>query len=156
MALIASTSVANLTSPWPVERPFSILISAYFTSPAKKPALWDVVAACTHTQTQSDLCCPDWLRAPHSLQLPRITVMAMTQSDWPTPLVYNLIEQRCWEAWGTVWEMTRVSQHTSHERKESGEKSGRLLLRSPAISLGFTIFGWDFCVCNRFLIQPLR
>ena len=31
-----------------------------------------------------------------------------------------------------------------------------LLLRSPAISLGFTIFGWDFCVCDRFLIQPLR
>ena len=22
--------------------------------------------------------------------------------------------------------------------------------RSPAISLGFTIFGWDFCVCDRF------
>ena len=30
-----------------------------------------------------------------------------------------------------------------------------LLLHSPAISLGFTIFGWDFCVCDR-LIQPLR
>ena len=29
-------------------------------------------------------------------------------------------------------------------------------LRSPAISLGFTTFGWDFCVCDRFLIQPLR
>ena len=28
--------------------------------------------------------------------------------------------------------------------------------RSPAISLGFTTFGWDFCVCDRFLIQPLR
>ena len=25
-----------------------------------------------------------------------------------------------------------------------------LLLRSPAISLGFTIFGWDFWVCDRF------
>ena len=24
----------------------------------------------------------------------------------------------------------------------------------PAISLGSTIFGWDFCVCDRFLIQP--
>ena len=23
-------------------------------------------------------------------------------------------------------------------------------LRSPAISLGFTTFGWDFCVCDRF------
>ena len=31
-----------------------------------------------------------------------------------------------------------------------------LLLCSPAISLGFTISGWDFCVCDRFLIQPLR
>ena len=30
------------------------------------------------------------------------------------------------------------------------------LVRSPAISLGFTTFGWDFCVCDRFLIQPLR
>ena len=29
-------------------------------------------------------------------------------------------------------------------------------LRSPTISLGFTTFGWDFCVCDRFLIQPLR
>ena len=29
-------------------------------------------------------------------------------------------------------------------------------LRSPAISLGFTTFGWDFCVCDHFLIQPLR
>ena len=29
-------------------------------------------------------------------------------------------------------------------------------LRSPAISLGFTTFGWDFCICDRFLIQPLR
>ena len=29
-------------------------------------------------------------------------------------------------------------------------------LRSPAISLGFTTYGWDFCVCDRFLIQPLR
>ena len=29
-------------------------------------------------------------------------------------------------------------------------------LRSPAISLGFTTFGWEFCVCDRFLIQPLR
>ena len=29
-------------------------------------------------------------------------------------------------------------------------------LRSPAISLGFTTFGWDFCVCDRFSIQPLR
>ena len=28
--------------------------------------------------------------------------------------------------------------------------------RSPAISLGFTTFGWDFCVCDCFLIQPLR
>ena len=28
--------------------------------------------------------------------------------------------------------------------------------RSPAISLGFTTFGWDFCICDRFLIQPLR
>ena len=28
--------------------------------------------------------------------------------------------------------------------------------RSPAISLGFTTFGWDFCVCDLFLIQPLR
>ena len=26
-----------------------------------------------------------------------------------------------------------------------------LLLHSPATSLGFTIFGWDFCVCDRFL-----
>ena len=24
-------------------------------------------------------------------------------------------------------------------------------LRSPAISLGFTTFGWDFCVCDRFV-----
>ena len=31
-----------------------------------------------------------------------------------------------------------------------------LLLHSPAISPGFTILGWDFCVCDRFLIQPLR
>ena len=29
-------------------------------------------------------------------------------------------------------------------------------LRSPAISLGFTTLGWDFCVCVSFLIQPLR
>ena len=28
--------------------------------------------------------------------------------------------------------------------------------RSSAISLGFTTFGLDFCVCDRFLIQPLR
>ena len=28
--------------------------------------------------------------------------------------------------------------------------------RSPAISLGFTTFGRDFCVCDRSLIQPLR
>ena len=25
-----------------------------------------------------------------------------------------------------------------------------VFLRSPAISLGFTTFGWDFCVCDRF------
>ena len=31
-----------------------------------------------------------------------------------------------------------------------------LLLRSPAISLGFTILGKKFCVCDSFLIQPLR
>ena len=31
-----------------------------------------------------------------------------------------------------------------------------LLLCSPAVSLGSTIFGWDFCVCDCFLIQPLR
>ena len=30
------------------------------------------------------------------------------------------------------------------------------VLRCPAISLGFTTFGWDFCVCDHFLIQPLR
>ena len=38
----------------------------------------------------------------------------------------------------------------------SAHPSLLLLLRSPAISLGFIIFGWDFCVCDRFLIQPLR
>ena len=27
-------------------------------------------------------------------------------------------------------------------------------LRSPAISLGFTTFGWDFCVCDRFFFNP--
>ena len=31
-----------------------------------------------------------------------------------------------------------------------------VFLRSPAISLGFTTFGWDFCVCDRFWIQSLR
>ena len=31
-----------------------------------------------------------------------------------------------------------------------------LLLRSPAISLGFTIFGWDFCVCDRFLNPTIK
>ena len=31
-----------------------------------------------------------------------------------------------------------------------------LLLLSSAISLGFTIFGWDFCICDHFLIQPLQ
>ena len=30
------------------------------------------------------------------------------------------------------------------------------VFRSPAISLGFTTFWWDFCVCDHFLIQPLR
>ena len=29
-------------------------------------------------------------------------------------------------------------------------------LRSPGISLGFTTSGWDFCISDRFLIQPLR
>ena len=29
-------------------------------------------------------------------------------------------------------------------------------LRCPAISLGFTTLGEIFCVCDRFLIQPLR
>ena len=28
--------------------------------------------------------------------------------------------------------------------------------RSPAISLGFTTFGWDVCVCDRFLIQTIK
>ena len=41
-----------------------------------------------------------------------------------------------------------------------GERSGGFFLCvcvcSPAISLGFTTFGWGFCVCDRFLIQPLR
>ena len=27
-------------------------------------------------------------------------------------------------------------------------------LRSPALSLGFTIFGRDFCVCDRFFFNP--
>ena len=31
-----------------------------------------------------------------------------------------------------------------------------LLLRSPAISLGFTIFGWDFCVCGRFFNPTIK
>ena len=31
-----------------------------------------------------------------------------------------------------------------------------LLLRSPAISLRFTIFGWDFCVCDRFFNLTIK
>ena len=31
-----------------------------------------------------------------------------------------------------------------------------LLLRSPAISLGFTIFGWDFCVCDCFFNPTMK
>ena len=30
------------------------------------------------------------------------------------------------------------------------------LLRSPAISLGFTTFGWDFCVCDRFFNPTIK
>ena len=29
-------------------------------------------------------------------------------------------------------------------------------LRSPAISLGFTTFGWDFCVCDRFFNPTIK
>ena len=29
-------------------------------------------------------------------------------------------------------------------------------LRTPAISLGFTIFGWDFCVCDRFFNPTIK
>ena len=29
-------------------------------------------------------------------------------------------------------------------------------LRSPAISLGFTIFGWDFCVCDPFFNPTIK
>ena len=30
------------------------------------------------------------------------------------------------------------------------------VLRSPAISLGFTTFGWDFCVCDRFFNPTIK
>ena len=29
-------------------------------------------------------------------------------------------------------------------------------LRSPAISLGFTTFGWDFCICDRFFNPTIK
>ena len=33
---------------------------------------------------------------------------------------------------------------------------GVFFLRSPAVSLGFTTFGWDFCVCDRFFNPTIK
>ena len=75
----------------------------------------------------------------------------------------------------TIHILTLICNNTCHDRWPGTDddviNSSSLLLlmlflfffffffffvRSPAISLGFTTFGWDFCVCDRFLIQPLR
>ena len=58
----------------------------------------------------------------------------------------------CWMKWSEV-----ITQKVQEILSGScGIPDSFFFLRSPAISLGFTTFGWDFCVCDHFLIQPLR
>ena len=63
--------------------------------------------------------------------------------------MYNWLSsyERCW---------CQKRKKSPHWRRNLLHVNNFFFPRSPAISLGFTTFGWDFCVCDRLLIQPLR
>ena len=63
-------------------------------------------------------------------------------------------EEKCARKWSQ--EVLLHIDLVTHRQGQGQWKCFLFFLRSPAISLGVTTFGWDFCVCDRFLIQPLR
>ena len=104
----------------------------------------------------------------------------MHASEWTeqTPqLVCSLARQRCWEAWEhfkqTDQSITalRALRKGHWKRKVVNNLASKLemimiqqdehcyclfFLYIPQLIFGVHHFGWDFCVCGHFLIQPLR
>ena len=77
-----------------------------------------------------------------------LTLLSLPWPDMPTPTSLCLCLSVCLSVSLSVFVCLSVFLSLSYLLL--------LLLRTPAISLGFTIFGWDLCICDRFLIQPLR